>query len=186
MVVGVYSDLFQVIVFSTDAEAFLGIGHPWIKGLFIPQEVVLELVHAGIGELQCRIVLDHDRSGGDDRMPFRHKKIKEFLSYFGTGHHKRNNLWLLFGSHQLYLCAQFNFQSRAKVHQIRLFYRSIPVKWSDIAKTDPPEVTKGANEEERGEAAPTKFSVGRRHVANGFAPKGIFDKCPKARNNIAG
>jgi hypothetical protein len=29
-------------------------------------------------------------------MSFRYEELEESFSYFGTGHHKRNNLWLIF------------------------------------------------------------------------------------------
>src|SRR5579872_6730966 len=105
MMIGIYSHLFQVVVLAADPKTFLGIGNPGKRRLVVAQEIVFELVHTRVSEQESRIVLYYDGGGGDDGMPFRHKKIKEFPSYFGTGHHKRNNLWLLFGSHQLYLYA---------------------------------------------------------------------------------
>src|SRR5450432_3367548 len=78
-----------------------------MRRLAVPQEIILEGVHSRIREQECRIVLYDYWSGRDDDMSFRLEKIQEFLSYFGTGQHNRNNLWLLFGPLQLYLCARF-------------------------------------------------------------------------------
>ena len=60
--------------------------------------------------------------GADGTMvcPFRFKKIKKMLSYLATGHHNRNNLWLLFGSLELYLYTKL-LQKCSKGTPIQMF-----------------------------------------------------------------
>ena len=62
MVVGVMSDFFQVIVLAAHAEALLGVCHTFVFGRVVAQDDVFELVHAGIGEHQSRVVFDDHRS----------------------------------------------------------------------------------------------------------------------------
>jgi hypothetical protein len=114
MMIGVYPDLFQVIVFAADPQALLRIRHTGIRRLVITQKVIFELIHPRIREQKGGIIFHNNGGRWNNGMAFRPEKIQEFLSYFGTRHHKRNNLWLLFGSHQLYLCAPFKIRSGAK------------------------------------------------------------------------
>ena len=86
VVVGVVADFLQVVVLAAHAEALLGVGGPQVRGLGIAQEDVLELVHAGIGEHQGRVVLDHHRRGRHDGMALGCKEFEEFLSDFLGGH----------------------------------------------------------------------------------------------------
>jgi hypothetical protein len=77
------------------AEAFLGIGHPRIRGYFIPEKKILELVHPGIGEQQGWIMLNHNRGRRNDNMVFGPEKLKEFVPYFSaSGHNLSDYLWL--------------------------------------------------------------------------------------------
>ena len=86
-------------------KTFLGIDHPGIRRFAIAQEIVLELVHPGIGEFEGGIILYHNRRGRDDRMSLRHKKIQKFLSYFGTGHHKTEQSLVANLARTCYICA---------------------------------------------------------------------------------
>ena len=61
MVVGVVSDLFEVIMLTADPEALLRVRRPFVRCAGIAQEYVFELVHAGVGEHKCRVVLHHHR-----------------------------------------------------------------------------------------------------------------------------
>ena len=64
MVVSVHSYLFKIVVFSTDTQTLLRVGHSTALGRGISEDDILELVHAGIGEHQRRIILDDHRRGG--------------------------------------------------------------------------------------------------------------------------
>jgi hypothetical protein len=88
MMIGVHPDLFQVIVLTAHPQAFLGIGYTRIRGLVITQEVVLKLVHPRIRKFKGRVILDYDGGRRNNDMSLGNEKLQEFLSYFGTGHHK--------------------------------------------------------------------------------------------------
>jgi hypothetical protein len=60
------ADVFQVVVLATGADAFLARGGAVVGPLVEAQEHVLELVHAGVGEQQRRVVAGHDRARRDD------------------------------------------------------------------------------------------------------------------------
>ena len=54
-------DIFQVVVFSAGAHAFLAGGGAFVVALLEAEEDVLELVHARVGEEQRGIVVRHER-----------------------------------------------------------------------------------------------------------------------------
>ena len=83
VVVGVDADLFQVVVLATHAQAFLGVGHTGVRGFFVPQEIVLEGVHAGIGEEKRGVVLHHDRGRWHDMVALGCEKIEELPADVG-------------------------------------------------------------------------------------------------------
>ena len=57
VVAGGPADVFQVVMLAAGAHAFLRRGGPHVAALFVAEETVLELVHAGVGEEQRRIVV---------------------------------------------------------------------------------------------------------------------------------
>ena len=59
VVVRVVAYLFEIIVLSAHAEAFLRVGRPAGFWSDIAEKYVLELVHSGIGKHQSRVILDH-------------------------------------------------------------------------------------------------------------------------------
>ena len=60
VVICVMSYLFEVIVFSAHPQALLAVGSPRERSRAVAQEPVFELVHTGVGEHKCRVVLyDH-------------------------------------------------------------------------------------------------------------------------------
>src|SRR5256885_66994 len=63
VVIGVEPDIFEVIVFSAGANAFLCVNHArWFPRRFLlPEKNRHELVHAGIGEEQIRSVRQQGR-----------------------------------------------------------------------------------------------------------------------------
>ncbi len=81
--VGVVSYLLQVVVFSRNAQTFLGVGNACIGSLFVPQKNILELIHSGIGKHECGIVLHHHGGRGNDLVIFGFEKIQESFSYLG-------------------------------------------------------------------------------------------------------
>jgi len=75
VVVGVVAHLLEVVVLAADAEALLAVGGPWPLALLVAKEDVLELVHAGVGEHQRRVVLDDHRRAGHHMMAFAFKIV---------------------------------------------------------------------------------------------------------------
>ena len=80
MVVGVYAHFFEVVVLTRNAQAFLGVGHAAVGGHLVTQEKILELVHAGVGEHEGRIVLDHHGGRRNDLVSFTFKKVEKLLA----------------------------------------------------------------------------------------------------------
>ena len=70
-------DVLQVIVLAAGAHALLAAGGAGIGALFQAQEAVLELVHAGVGEQQCRVVGRNQRAGGNAGVPLFFKETEE-------------------------------------------------------------------------------------------------------------
>ncbi len=87
VVVGIHSNLFKVVVLAADTQTLLRVGHTLIFSGFVTEDNIFELVHAGIGEHQGRIVLDHHRSGGHDAMSFVAEEILEGFAYFFSCKH---------------------------------------------------------------------------------------------------
>ena len=86
MVVGVMSHFFEVVVLSADSQTFLTVGHSPVFRSAVPEEPVLELVHPGIGEHECRVVLHHHRGRRNYSMSFGREKVQERLSDFFRCH----------------------------------------------------------------------------------------------------
>ena len=56
------ADLFKVVVFTTDSQTLLRIRYTGIFRRAITEDNILELVHTGVGEHKCRVILDDHRS----------------------------------------------------------------------------------------------------------------------------
>jgi len=108
-------------MFAANAQTFLRIGYPGMRSLFIAQEIVLELFHPAFVNSRVGSFFTTDGGRWNDRVSFRSEKIQEFLSYFGTGHHKRNNLGCYLVRTN-YICTLCLNKSGAKVHQIKAVY----------------------------------------------------------------
>jgi hypothetical protein len=52
VVVGIETDVLEVVVLAAGADAFLGVGHALPRGGLVAEEVGHELVHAGVREQQ--------------------------------------------------------------------------------------------------------------------------------------
>jgi len=66
-------------VFTRNAQAFLRVHRARIVARAQPEKNILELVHAGIGEIEGGVVLRHHRRRGHPRMAFALEKAEEFL-----------------------------------------------------------------------------------------------------------
>jgi hypothetical protein len=88
MMVGILSDILQIVVFTRYPQTRLGIGDPSVVRDSVPQEQILEWIHAGIGKQQRGITLNQQRSRSGNMMPFGSKKIQKNLSdLFGLHTH---------------------------------------------------------------------------------------------------
>ncbi len=96
VVVGVVTDVLEVVVFAAGADAFLGVGGAGVGGgagagpfgdvgLFVAEEDGHELVHAGVGEEQAGRVREQRRRR-DDRVLLRVEEIEEGLAELRGGH----------------------------------------------------------------------------------------------------
>ena len=61
MVVGIMAHLLQVVMLSAHAQTLLAVGTSAGFGIACTQYDILPLVHASVGEHQCRVVLNHHR-----------------------------------------------------------------------------------------------------------------------------
>jgi hypothetical protein len=93
------TDIFQVVVFAAGPNAFLRTAGPGVVPVLQTEEQVLELVHAGIGEQQRRVILRYEVRTGDDRMASLNKKLQEtFPDFFSShcfSHSNQNNYRLI-------------------------------------------------------------------------------------------
>ena len=67
------ADVLKVVMLAAGAHALLRRGGARVVALFDAQEDVLELVHAGVGEQQRRVVGRNQRGGVDDLVSMRSK-----------------------------------------------------------------------------------------------------------------
>ncbi len=68
VVVAVVADVFKVVVLAAGADALLRVDRPDVVALLPPEEDVLELVHAGVGEKQRRVFGRQQRAGRHERV----------------------------------------------------------------------------------------------------------------------
>ncbi len=87
VVVGVETDVFEVIVLTASADTLLGVRGPTggIGALGLAEEDGHKLVHACVGEEQVRRVR-HERRGLHHRVLLGGEEIEEGLAYLGGGH----------------------------------------------------------------------------------------------------
>src|SRR5262249_21658433 len=90
VVISVLAHVVEVIVLATRANALLRIDGTSIVPGAGPQEDVLELIHAGVGEEQGGIIRRHDARRRYERMAvLLHEEMNELLAYLITGPHNR-------------------------------------------------------------------------------------------------
>ncbi len=77
MMIRIVSDLLEVVVLARNAQTLLRIGHTGIFARGIAQKYILELIHAGIGKHQRRVVLDDHRRRRHDDMFLAFEKFEE-------------------------------------------------------------------------------------------------------------
>ena len=83
---GRVADILEIVVLAAGAYAFLRGRGASVRTLVEAEENILELVHAGIGEQERRIVERHQRTGSDDLMAPGGKEVEEGLANLGTFH----------------------------------------------------------------------------------------------------
>ena len=86
VVIGVVADVVEVVVLSAGADALLRVDDAAVLGRLGAEEVGLELVHAGVGEEQRRVVVRDDRRAGHERVAvLLAKEVDEVLADLGGG-----------------------------------------------------------------------------------------------------
>jgi len=86
------ADVLEIVVLAASAHALLAGGGAHILALLVAEEAVLELVHAGVGEEQGRVVMGNQRRGGDHRMAALLEKTQETGAEFFAGNHGLSSL----------------------------------------------------------------------------------------------
>jgi len=75
-VVGVVSSyVFEVVVLSGYAQAFLGVDCPNVVAHVCSEEDVFELHHPGVGEEEGRVSAGHERRGADEFVVFGFEEV---------------------------------------------------------------------------------------------------------------
>ena len=80
------ADVFEVVVLAAGANALLARRRACVGPLVETQEHVLELVHAGVGEQQRRIVARHHRARSDDLVSLAFEELEERGTDLGSFH----------------------------------------------------------------------------------------------------
>ncbi len=87
VVVGVETDVLQVVVLASGSDAFLGVCGPGVWGFLVPEKIRDELVHPGVGEEKIGRFREK-RSRGYDLVFFRFEEIEKGLTDFPGFHEK--------------------------------------------------------------------------------------------------
>ncbi|OPZ06361.1 MAG: hypothetical protein BWZ09_00430 [Alphaproteobacteria bacterium ADurb.BinA305] len=80
------ADVLEVVVLAAGAHALLRGGGAGVGTLVEAEEHVLELVHAGVGEQQRRVLVRHERAGGHDLVALGFEELEEGVADFGGFH----------------------------------------------------------------------------------------------------
>src|SRR5579871_1261281 len=80
------ADVIEIVVFAAGADAFLGAGGTGVVALFLAEEDVFELVHAGVGEQQSWVVGGHQRRAADHAVAARGEIIEELTADLRPSH----------------------------------------------------------------------------------------------------
>jgi hypothetical protein len=76
------ADVFEVVVFSAGANAFLAGRRGFVIALFEAEENVLELIHSGVGEKQRGIVGRDERRAAHDAVAALFEKFQKCFADF--------------------------------------------------------------------------------------------------------
>ncbi len=74
------ADIFEVVVLSARAHAFLRRRRPVVIALLQPEKNILELIHPRIGEEECRVAVRHQRRAANAAMSLALKKLEKRLA----------------------------------------------------------------------------------------------------------
>ena len=88
------SHLIEIVVLAARAQAFLRRASTYVIALLKPEKDILELIHAGVGEEQCRIVGRQQGRRTQTRVPLTLKVLQKSLANLISGH---NNLSVVGG-----------------------------------------------------------------------------------------
>ncbi len=83
------TDVFEVVVFAAGAHAALARSGAHVVALVAPEEAVLELHHAGIGEQQRRVIARHEAGGRDHGVAAFAEKFEEGTTDIRRAHERR-------------------------------------------------------------------------------------------------
>src|SRR5712691_4933896 len=81
-----WPDVIEVVVLAADAHHFLRRRRARVVAPFASQKDVLELVHPGVGEEECRIVAGHEWGAWDDAMALLFEELQERCADLVRGH----------------------------------------------------------------------------------------------------
>ena len=81
------ADVFEIVVLAAGAHALLRCRGAVVVALFEPEEDVLELVHAGVGEEERRVVGRNERGGMDLAVTLLDEEVEEFAADLGACEH---------------------------------------------------------------------------------------------------
>ncbi len=88
VVISVLAHIVEVVVLAAGSDALLRIGRALVRPRACAEKYVFELIHAGVGEQQGRVVMRHDAAGRHGCMSvFFHEEVDELLTDFvGAAH----------------------------------------------------------------------------------------------------
>ena len=81
------ADFIEIVVFAAGAQALLRRAGAHVVAFLQAQEDILELIHAGVGEEQRRIVGGQKRAGTHARVAVPLEVLEEFFANFVSSHH---------------------------------------------------------------------------------------------------
>lgn len=87
------ADILQIVVLATGPHTFLRGGGAKVLPLLLAEEAVLELVHAGVGKEEGRVVVRDQRRRADDGVPVFCKVLEKSLTNVVTGDHAEHTLY---------------------------------------------------------------------------------------------
>ena len=89
------ADVFEIVMFAAGADAFLRGSGAGVIACFEALKDLLELVHAGVGEEQRRVVGGQQGTAADDAMPAGMEEVEKTLTDIVAGHNGPLNGWIV-------------------------------------------------------------------------------------------